>query len=131
MNEAEKQSFVTAWIDAQIAFDHRQKEPLHWAIDAFMRYPYDDPDLAWELIQRVLSADEAGRVRDILAAGPLEDLMSAHGPHFIDRVEALAQSDAAFKDLMAGVWLSNSDTPICDRFYRAAGIEQPFRERAE
>jgi len=40
----------------------------------------------------------------MLAAGPLEDLLSSFGPDYIDRVETLARDDGRFKLLLGGVW---------------------------
>lgn len=45
----------------------------------------------------------------ILAAGPLEDLIHAWGPAFIDRIEVQAHRDLAFRHLLGGVWRSSSE----------------------
>jgi len=50
----------------------------------------------------------------MLAAGPLEVLIEYHGPNFIDRIEERAKSDAAFREVLWGVWPSSS-SPVASR----------------
>lgn len=62
------------------------------------------PEQAW---QAIVTASLDPRVEPhfgVLAAGPLEDLLSQHGPNFIDRVEAEARSNPKFAFLLGGVW---------------------------
>ncbi len=64
----------------------------------------DYPEQAWSAI---LAALEDPRLEDslgVLAAGPLEDLLSNHGEAFIRRVEETAQSNPKFAWLLGGVW---------------------------
>lgn len=64
----------------------------------------DHPEVAWlailELSKKDLSPDDSA----LLAAGPIETLLSKHGPNFIDRVEKEAKSNLKFKHLLGGVW---------------------------
>ena len=67
-------------------------------------FPEDAPYLTWETILVVMQAypedayystepTEAQQVCGILAAGPVEDLLSFHGPHFIAAFEVQARLD--------------------------------------
>jgi hypothetical protein len=42
--------------------------------------------------------------RACLAAGPLEDLLSMHGPAFIDRIEQAESNSTDFRELLVGQW---------------------------
>ena len=61
------------------------------------------PDEAWE---RILALISQAREESLcyVAAGPLEDLLSEHGPLIIARVEAAATTDSRFAICLAGVW---------------------------
>ena len=56
-----------------------------------------------------------------LAAGPLEDLLVAHGAQFIDRVEALADHDAQFKKLLGATWQNAMPATLWSRIKAVAG----------
>ena len=79
-----------------------------WAEEQFQKLAHDDPETLWLLIQRVLQLTEKPDVLGILAAGPLEDLINFHGAAFIERIERKAASDAAFRELLWGVWRSST-----------------------
>lgn len=64
----------------------------------------DAPERAWDAINQVLEITDRVDVLGLLAAGPLEDLLSYHGDAFIERVEALARSNPRFAFLLGGVW---------------------------
>lgn len=79
--------------------------PLWWAVDRFMGAM--TPDMAencWLAILRILELAPPNEVLDVLAAGPLEDLIGKQGPLFIERIEQRARQDKAFRDLLGGVW---------------------------
>ena len=85
---------------------------------AFMDFDWlvtDDPEQAWATILEVLSKTDSLQVLGQLAAGPLEDLLSNHGEHFIDRTEELARIDPKFAVLLGGVWKFQITDPIWER----------------
>lgn len=51
-----------------------------------------------------ISHDPENHLMQVLAAGPLENLLSDHGPTVIERIESLAKADASFNLLLGGVW---------------------------
>ena len=91
----------------------------------------ENPHLAWDVIKRVISRyserdyfsdskTEAQKVVGNLAAGPLEDLLSAHGPVFIEAAEAEARSDRRMAWTLGGVWQLGMSNEIWARVQQAA-----------
>lgn len=64
----------------------------------------NDPEEAWRIIQEIVRLDQTDLILANIAAGPVEDLLSCHGPQFIDRIEELARRDAAVKKMLGAVW---------------------------
>ena len=68
----------------------------------------EKPDLAWEAIRLVVSQAAGNQYHDklveVLAAGPVEDLLRLHGPAVIDRVETEGRRSPAFNNVLGGVW---------------------------
>lgn len=107
-------SLVRDWID----YHHRAwaaetrgigQAPDHsdyafWAVDELIDICGSDPDLCWATILAILKVDSTEAIMASLAAGPLEYLLVRHGNEVIDRVEARARDDAAFRRLLGGVW---------------------------
>ena len=102
---------IEAWIAGSLAADNSIEWAAHWwALLLLINLPHEDPERAWAIILEILQRQPPEEALGLLAAGPLEDLLSEHGPAFIERVEARARDDPAFKDLLRGVWrLSMSD----------------------
>lgn len=59
--------------------------------------------------------DPDNHFMQVLAAGPLESLLSDHGPTVIDRIESLAKTDASFNLLLGGVWKLSMTDDVWDR----------------
>ena len=72
--------------------------------DEFNWITTEHPEHAWQGILAALNDRRTDAYINILAAGPLEDLLSQHGEAFIDRVEAQAAADPRFASLLGGVW---------------------------
>lgn len=74
-----------------------------------------EPEAAWaaivELSRQPLTAEQIA----VLAAGPLEDLLTCRGPVFIDRVEREARVSRVFRHLLGGVWRSSIPEPVWRR----------------
>ena len=92
---------------------------------------WDDPGTAWQAIKAVvrhyqiddyysLDATEAQTVVGLLAAGPIEDLLSREGASFIDAIEAEAKADKRFAWALGGVWQSTTPDDIWSRVQRVA-----------
>lgn len=72
--------------------------------DEFQWIVKEHPEHAWQGILATLADKRATPFLPILAAGPLEDLLSYHGQAFIERVEIEAKQNKDFAWLLGGVW---------------------------
>ena len=77
------------------------------------------PDIAWQTIVRAVAFDLTREQLSVLAAGPLEVLLSSHGPDFIDRVEQEAAHNPRFNDLLGGVWRLEMSDDVWSRVQKA------------
>ena len=75
----------------------------------------NEPEKGWKAILAALSDKRLKSSLGVLAAGPLEDLLSFHGKEFIERVEKEAKTNPAFAHLLGGVWQSNMSVDVWDR----------------
>lgn len=119
MFEAELENLARHWIEFQRAFlranSNSITEELEGASDEVLHMPFDAPEKTWEFIQAVIKACDEDDVLSSLAAGPIEDLMSKHGEHFIDRVELLARHSLKFRRVLAGVWRGEMSDGVWER----------------
>lgn len=132
MNTAERARLVAAYIERftrDYAWDRDmvlrelkgEREENFWAFEAFDEASRSDPELCWELILQTLHTPHSDSVTEILAAGPLEELLAHFGPQFIERVEAKTREDAEFKDLLGGVWRNSMSDEIWARIEACRG----------
>ena len=120
MSEDAAKELAAAWIADQESSRHG---PAGLRV---VSIAHDDPELCWRFIEEVHWARASKEVRDLLAAGPLEDLLVYFPDQFFPRVKELAERDERFRALLRGVWLDGDDSPIWREFYVLAGIEAPF-----
>lgn len=91
----------------------------------------DDPSAAWEAIKLVAyhypeedfysqEKTEAQRTVGNVAAGPLEDLLSAPGSLFLDAVESEARRDRRMAWTLGGVWQSTIPDDAWARLQKVA-----------
>jgi hypothetical protein len=103
----------------------------HLAQFLFWGFPEEEPELTWEAITLVMQAypeadffaedeTEAQKVCGVLAAGPVEDLLSFHGHRFIQRFEEEARRDRRMAWLLGGAWQFQMTDEIWDRVRLAA-----------
>ena len=78
--------------------------PEVWTADLMFDLVRDHPDLAFDAICATLERCTAPQQVAMLAAGPLEDLLTEHGPAWIDRIEAEAATSPRFRYALTGVW---------------------------
>ena len=110
MNSTTIKEWATAYIALQLDSTRPLDDhPQFWAAEQFM-FPGTSANAedCWAAILEVLSRSPPESVIGILAAGPLEDLIDAAGPDFIERIELQARRDSAFRHLLGGVWESST-----------------------
>ncbi|WLT32345.1 DUF6869 domain-containing protein [Geothrix sp. PMB-07] len=79
----------------------------------------DEPLSAWRFILEANSRPYSEKRRSMLAAGPLEDLLSIHGDQIISMVEYEAKNNLRFKELLRGVWQQGMTSSIWIRVQQA------------
>lgn len=81
-----------------------EREMVYWAYERLCDLVQNDPEEGWKVIQAIRRLDGSDVILSNLGAGPVEDLMVAHGPRFIERVEALAGQDQQFRKMLGCTW---------------------------
>ena len=127
MNEIDIQKLAIGWVEHVKEFTKDENASTHaWAWDAEFDLKYDNPELLWELIQEINRIDQSSSVAEVLAAGPLEDLLAMHGEKFIELVEEKAKKDQSFAFLLGGVWQNDNYFPArVDQTISQPGPDHP------
>jgi hypothetical protein len=81
----------------------------------FHAIEYHQPEILWTMILATHSRDQSIRPKQVLSAGPLENLLALHGEEFIDRVESEAHRDPSFARLLGGVWKNRMSDEVWRR----------------
>lgn len=99
---------IVDWADGYIKAQEKYNEisvrcRLHWAVQKFFQYEIEHPEVCWEAILQIHRRKPSEKVLEILAEGPLKDLIENHGTEFIERIETEAKANSEFKKLLHGV----------------------------
>jgi hypothetical protein len=97
------------------------EEDWGWASDKLHRLIWNVPDVAWELITVLIDAAPSEDALGFFAAGPLEELLSEHGPRVIDKLEARARVNENFLKAVRKVWRLEMTDEVWSRIQSAAG----------
>jgi hypothetical protein len=90
-----------AWVE-QYSKSERDRDDNFFAMMDYERdLREEDPDKAIDLIVEILKIETNPVMLSLLAAGPLEDVISMET---IDRIEREASVNKRFHDLLGGVW---------------------------
>ena len=109
MKKEELRNWISAYIRYQeIENNVSEDNPDWWAVQKFFDLGPDHPEFCWKAILGILGQKPNNSVIQILAAGPLEDLIEDHGEKYIDEIEDEAKRDPDFKHLLGGVWESST-----------------------
>jgi len=90
-----------AWIEQYSKSDRDRDDNFFTLMDFERDLREEDPDRAIDLIVEVLRTETNPVLLSMLAAGPLEDVISMNT---IDRIELEAAANTRFRDLLGGVW---------------------------
>lgn len=102
-----------AWIEMwDIELEDPARDMYGWVDDFEYEAVYKNPDLAIDFVLEVLNHATTDKTKEVLAAGPLEQVLANHGNKIIERVESLARSNPEFSSLLGGVWQNSMSTEI-------------------
>lgn len=125
MHSVEIEEWVDAYIEAQEdpkSLQADENHPLWWAVEkSFFCIGDTDGEDLWAFILAVLSKSPPQQVLDVLAAGPLEELLGYAGAEYIDKIEEEARSNPPFRYLLGGVWQHGTPDDIWHRVEIARG----------
>lgn len=74
-----------------------------------------DPEQAWRFVEVAYQSDISEEELAFVAAGALEDLLSAHGEQFFERLETAVRREARARLIVAGVWKGGMSNAFWDR----------------
>jgi hypothetical protein len=95
------EELALAWVE-QYSKSERDRDDNFFAMMDYERdLREEDPDKAIDLILAILKIETNPVLLSLLAAGPLEDIISTET---IDRIEQEAAANKRFHDLLGGVW---------------------------
>ena len=100
LGEAARGLLVRAFLE----YSGNDRPDLFWAWDRLRDLIEHAPEDAYGVIRELVHQAPSPYVLSIVAAGPLEDLLSDWGERFIDRLEADARDDPKLMAACAGVW---------------------------
>lgn len=86
----------------------KESDANFWAFEKLSDLVRNTPEVALDLILKILATTTNDDVLDNLAAGPLEDLILFHGNDMINQIEFHAINYERFRDLLNGVWMVGS-----------------------
>jgi hypothetical protein len=109
MNSIDRERLVQAWLTFQRNW---------WSYRALIDLCEKDPDLAWPVLLRVISEAEDQEMLETIGAGPLEDVLRAHGEALVAEVEEESCSNQKLRCALGSVWLPRKDDPVTGRLVK-------------
>jgi hypothetical protein len=100
--------------------ESEEREKNFWSYERLDELCRDDPEAAWSVIEAILRRDSSDVILSNLGAGPLEDLLAAHGARFIDRIEQRAAKDEKLRKLLGMVWRNEIPEDVWKRIKAVA-----------
>ena len=127
-NESERLRLIDAYLSyAKSLCRDEMNDADYWAVDVVRDIVARDAEAAWPIVLELIGRAEDDEVLAFIAAGPLEDLLIAHGPQLIDRIEARAATDKTLRRALSGVWgESQMSDLVLQRLKLLVRDEPPF-----
>lgn len=94
-------ALARAWVEQHSKSDRDRDDNFFALMDFERELREEDPDRAIDVIVQVLKIENNPVLLSMLAAGPLEDVISLRT---IDRIEREAAANKRFRDLLGGIW---------------------------
>jgi hypothetical protein len=131
-HEIEGGRLRAALTDLSSKFDDKQfvdasrvaAEKNDWVLEYFRQAIAERPDLAWQAILQIWSTvrDDPARAA-ALAAGPVEDLLEAHGSEALKWIEHQLVVDPRIRDLLDGLWQGRMTAETWNRVQAIRGCD--------
>lgn len=110
-----------AWVEQYSKSQRDRDDNLFALMDYERELREEDPDRAIDLILEILNIETNPVLLSLLAAGPLEDVISMDT---IDRIEREATADARFRDLLGGIWYYRAPDEVKTRLDALIGANR-------
>jgi hypothetical protein len=107
-----------AWVEQYSRSERDQDDNLFAIMDFERDLREDDPDKMIDWILQILKIEFNPVLLSLLAAGPLEDVISVGT---IDRIEREARADSRFRELLGGVWYYRASDDLKTRLDALVG----------
>ena len=93
---------------AWLSYHDSEDEEYFWAVEELLRLVFENPQKAWNVVSRVNEFSASHELREyldgIIAAGPLEDLVHAHGTWLISQLLNQPTVDERLRDQLRLVY---------------------------
>lgn len=103
------EALADVWL-AEHRVDDGDPEEMAWSDLCVFELDAHPEELFAFILRAIRKAENAWQV-GLLAAGPLEDLLTAQGPAFVDRLEDQARRSARVRYALTGVWTQDLPDP--------------------
>jgi hypothetical protein len=110
-----------AWVEQYSKSDRDQDDNLFAIMDFERDLREENPDRMIDLILEILKLESNPVLLSVLAAGPLEDVISVRT---IDRIEREARANKRFHDLLGGVWYYRASDELKTRLDALVGARR-------
>ncbi len=104
----------------------RGGQPSAWVFGLVDHLCADDPARAIEVVRALVSEAKDDEELAYIGAGPLENLLRRRGREAIGMIEAEAAKDRRFRFALAGVWPSEDNPEIWERWSVALGDQERY-----
>lgn len=116
MDKTDIEAIANAWVALHLALEGTDAYRRNfWAYERMSNLCTETPETCWQLIHAIREIDDSDTILSNLAAGPLEELLVAHGEYFIERIEHLANKDEKFRKLLGVVWRNEIKDSVWER----------------
>jgi len=95
---------VDAWISEHNNYRTEQVPSIGWGYRELNRLVQQEPFAALRVIDSIVRKDNSDPIMEVLAAGPLENILVLHGSIILSELTKFARENASFRDLLGGVW---------------------------
>lgn len=106
---------VDTWIAEHKDYRTEKRPTVGWAFRELNRLCQEEPFAALRVFDQILAKDHSDPIMEVLAAGPLENVLVMHGTIVLNEVTRLATSSAAFRELLGGVWNAGIDPKVWEQ----------------